>query len=343
MSKLLQEIEWSSPLLSARSAGSYESELMRRLSPWLRDTLHSLADPLEYSYALPRLLGIAYFVTSQENACRYCYGLARATMQVWGYSEKQIEDLEQAATLADGQTRRVVEFARKLAKSNPSPASRDREALLAEGLRPEAIAEIAACVAEACFANRVATFLALPPNVAIERLPASRFGRLLAPFYRKKLLPARAPPPGDFRNEGFCAPIIAAAGRSRLAVWLRRTTDACLASTVIPHRGKKLMLAVIARQLGSLLCEEEARGSLADEGMPEAEIGLILSTLRSPSLTSVEDRLLQWTRETVWYEPRIIQDSTRRLLSELGEEVTLEAIGTAAICNSLARLSLVRQ
>ena len=103
------------------------------------------------------------------------------------------------------------------------------------------------------------------------------------------------------------------------------------------------MLAVIARQLGSQLCEEEVRESLAAEGMPEADVRQVLSTLRSPALTPLEERLLVWTRETVWYEPRVIQESTRRLLAEVGEAVTLEAIGTAAICNSLARLSLVRQ
>jgi len=60
-------------------------------------------------------------------------------------------------------------------------------------------------------------------------------------------------------------------------------------------------------------------------------------------MTPLESTLLRWTRETVWYEPRTIQASTRRLLEELGEEQALEAIGSAALGNTLARLSLVRQ
>ena len=52
---------------------------------------------------------------------------------------------------------------------------------------------------------------------------------------------------------------------------------------------------------------------------------------------------MRWTRETVWYEPRAIQDSTRRLLAEVGEQRALEALGSAALCNTLARLALVRQ
>jgi alkylhydroperoxidase family enzyme len=343
MARTLQEIEWGAPLLESPPDAEYETGLMKKLNPWLRRVLASLSDPIKISYATPALSGIAYFVTSQENACRYCYGVARAAMKIWGYSEKRIQDLEQLATLADGVTRRVVEFARKLAKSNPSPARQDREALQAEGLKPEAVAELAAIVVVSCFANRTATFLALPPNLTLEKLPASLLSRIFSPFIKRKLGPIKVPPPEDFRNAGPCAPIIAAAGRTHLATWLRRVTDGCLGSPVIPRRSKLLMLAVIARQLGSRLCEEETRESLAEEGLAKPQTDAILATLGSPALTSVDERLLRWTRETVWYEPRVIQNSTRRLLSEIGEELTLEAIGTAALCNTLARLSLVRQ
>ncbi len=341
MAKLLQEIEWGSPLFAGDTGTGYPD--LGRLSPWIDATMAWFSEPMKFSYASAPHMGIAYFVTSQENACRYCYGVARATMQIWGYSERQISDLEQQASLADGITRRVVEFARKLAKSNPSPAREDREALIAGGLNPEAAPEIAACVVEACFANRIATFLALPPNLAVERIPASLMGRLRLPFIRKRLIPKKAAPPQDFRNEGLCAPIIAAAGRTHLAAWLRSVTDGCMSSPVIPRRSKGLMLAVIARQLDSTLCEEETRESLAVDGVPRADIQAILSTLTSSAMNGVEERLLRWTRETVWYEPRIIQNSTKRLLQEVGPEIALEAIGTAALCNTLARLSLVRQ
>jgi alkylhydroperoxidase family enzyme len=342
MAKLLQEIEWESPLFGADTGTGFMTELSR-LSPWIGTTIASFSEPMEFSYATSRHMGIAYFVTSQENACRYCYGVARATMQIWGYSEKQIRDLEQQATLADGITRMVVEYARKLAKSNPTPARDDREALIAAGLNLDAVSEIAACVAEACIANRLATFLALPPNLALEKIPTSLMGRLRLPYFRRQLLPRKAAPPQTFHNEGPCAPIIAAAGRTHLAAWLRNVTDGWMSSPTIPRRSKGLMLAVIARQLGSLLCEEETKEGLAADGMPGEDIQTTLATLSSSAMNGVEERLLRWTRETVWYEPQIIQKSTQRLLQEVGPEVTLEAIGTAAICNTLARLSLVRQ
>lgn len=340
MAKLLHEIEWGEPLLDL--GPSPDPRVLRTLSPWVATAVESVEERERIVWASPGLVSIAYFVACQENECRFCYGMTRALMKIWGYSERQIQDLEHQAALADGVTRQVVEFSRKLAKSNPSPASRDREAMMATGLSAGAVAEVAACVVKACFANRMATFLALPPD-SIEKVPATFLGRVFGFVIRSRTAPRRVPPPERFVNEGPYAAIIAVAGATPLAMWLRETLDGCLASDAIPARSKTMMMAVIARQLGSELCEAEARGQLVAQGLADHDVSTILSTLSSPRLTPLEARLLRWTRETVWYEPRAIQESTRTLLAEVGQGQTLEAIGAASICNSLARLSLVRQ
>ncbi len=338
MAKLLHEIEWGEPLLDLGST----PDPQERLSPWMAAGVAALSERERVSWAAPALVNVAYFVACQENECRFCYGMTRTLMKIWGYSERQIQDLEHEAALADGVTRQVVEFSRKLAKSNPSPARKDYEALLEKGLSAGAISEIAACVAKACFSNRLSTFLALAPD-RLEKVPDTFFGRISGLFIRRSTWPRRVPPPEGLRNEGPYASIIAVAGASPLAEWLRGLTDGWLASEAIPHRSKAIMMAVIARQLGSDLCEAEARANIVAAGLPEQDADTILSTLSSPRLTTVETRLLRWTRETVWYEPRVIQESTRRLLGDVGERETVEAIGSAALCNSLARLSLVKQ
>jgi alkylhydroperoxidase family enzyme len=343
MAKLLNEIEWSQPLLAPRPNASLEADAQERLSPWLAKAVRALSDPHRVSHAPFHLMGISYFVASQENACRYCYGMARAVMKIMGFTEGQIQDLEHEANLADGVTKQVVEFARKLARSNPSPARKDQEALVAAGLSEEASCEIAANVAKACFSNRVATFLALPPNEAIEKLPNGLLGWIRSLLFSRKFGSRRVSPPSEYRNEGPCARTIEAAGRNPTAVWLRALTDGWYASPLLPKRSKLLMLAVIARQLGSQLCEEEATEGLAREGFGLQEIRSLLATLSAAAMTPLEATLLRWTRETVWYEPRAIQASTRRLLGEVGESRALEALGSAATCNSLARLALVRQ
>jgi alkylhydroperoxidase family enzyme len=343
MAKLLNEIEWSEPLLGLRPDADLEAEAGRRMSPWLAKAVNTLSDPDRVSHAPFHLMGISYFVASQENACRYCYGMARAVMKIFGFRENQIEDLEHEASLADGLTRQVVEFARKLARSNPSPARRDQEALVAAGLSEEASCEIAANVVKACFANRIATFLALPPNAAMEKLPNGPLGWIRSRMFSRKFASRKVPPPPEYRNEGPCARIIEAAGRNPTGAWLRGLTDGWHASSRLPSRSKLLMLAVIARQLGSQLCEEEAAAGLAREGFSPAQTQSLLATLSGATMTELEATLLRWTRETVWYEPRVIQDSTRRLLGEVGEQQALEAVGSAAVCNTLARLALVRQ
>ncbi len=343
MAKLLNEIEWSEPLLAPPPNASLDVDLQKRLSPWLGKALRSLSDPDRITHTPVHLMGISYLVASQENACRYCYGMARAIMKIVGFGERQIQDLEHEASLADGLTRQVVEFARKLARANPSPVRKDQEALVAAGLSEEASREIAANVVKACFANRMATFLALPPNEAFERLPDGPLGRLRSLLFSRKYGGRRVPPPAGFRNEGPCARVIEAAGLNFNALWLRELTDDWYASPVLPGRSKLLMLAVIARLLGSRLCEEEASESLAREGFDPEQTRSLLATLSGSSLTALEATLLRWTRETVWYEPKVIQAGTRRLLEEVGESLTLEAVGCAAVCNTLARLALVRQ
>jgi alkylhydroperoxidase family enzyme len=189
----------------------------------------------------------------------------------------------------------------------------------------------------------MATFLALPPNTEVTKLSSGLLSRFFVMLFKKSAVARKVPPPTGFRNEGPCAGIIEVTGNTHLALRFREMTDGWLASEVIPKRSKVLMLAVIARQLGARYCEEETLKVLGEEGLSAEDVEEILATLSSPLLTDIEERLLRWTRETIWYEPRVIQNSTRRLQDDVGESLTLEAIGTAAIGNSLARLSLVRQ
>jgi alkylhydroperoxidase family enzyme len=249
MAELLHEIEWGMPLIDAGPGAKSDVELRKRLSPWLAEAVSSFFEPEKVSYAPLKLLGISYFVASQENAC--CYGEAGALMKIRGCSDRQIQDLEHEADLAGGQARNVVELARKLAKSNPSPARKGSEALSREGLSREAVSEIAACGVKACFANRLATFFAMPPNEALEKLSNRPFGRVLGAFYRRKIVQRRAPPPEDFRNEGPFADIISSTGNTPIAAWLRACADGWLASPTIPGRDRLLMLAVIARYAAS--------------------------------------------------------------------------------------------
>jgi hypothetical protein len=58
-------------------------------------------------------------------------------------------------------------------------------------------------------------------------------------------------------------------------------------------------------------------------------------------VTPDEARLLDWARETVRYETGPIQKRTRALGASVSAGVLLEAVGTAAISNTAARLAML--
>jgi hypothetical protein len=73
MATLLHEIEWEAPLVSIEST-DYEAQLSKKLSPWLQKSVVAITGPVVFSYAEPKLIGISQLLTTQENACRYCFG-----------------------------------------------------------------------------------------------------------------------------------------------------------------------------------------------------------------------------------------------------------------------------
>jgi alkylhydroperoxidase family enzyme len=99
------------------------------------------------------------------------------------------------------------------------------------------------------------------------------------------------------------------------------------------------MFAVIARQMDCGDCVGEAKRLTLEEGLCEAEFDACLATLSSPRLDAPEAKLLEWARETIRYQPHIIQKRTEPLVAELGPEAMLEAVGVASLANATIRLA----
>jgi alkylhydroperoxidase family enzyme len=142
-------------------------------------------------------------------------------------------------------------------------------------------------------------------------------------------------------NDGPCAEIVAALGDSPTAGLLRRTIDEAWASPVLPRRTKALLLAVIARAAGCAYSEAEARRLLAPEGLGRAEVDDILTNLGSPRLEPREVRLVPFARETVHYQPAIIQRRMREIAQGLGSDEVLELVGVLALANAICRVSVL--
>jgi alkylhydroperoxidase family enzyme len=353
MAQLLAEIEWGEPLVPSVVVPEWESEAKRRFGgtqdywrrvapvPWLRSacaewTLFPLT-------TLPvRLADLAFLVVSQENACRYCYGAARAHLRILGYSERFIGQLEREAQLAelDARDQVFLRFCRNLARSNPRPARAQRDELLRAGFTERQVAETAFYIAAMAFGNRMATILALPPVLGYERIARSLLGRLLRPMLARANR-ASIPMPTDFvaPDDDPFSPLTRALAGLPAAHLLHQTLSSALDSPILSRRVKLLMFGVVARMLECQFCLAQSCRMLQPEGFDESEALACLAALDSPKLDPTEVAVLEWVRETVRYQPMQIQKRTRALSDRIGALPTLEAVGMAALANATVRVA----
>jgi len=358
MALLLEQIEWEDPVIPpgpsdpaweaqvGKALGGKCPDMFRRVGPvpWLREVF--LDGQLVHLTRITQdQMALIHLVVSQESSCRYCYGTARAMLQVFGFDEKFIDGVEREAQLAesDPAQRAFLGFCRRLAKSNPRPAKQDREQLVALGFSPEAVAEIAYFVGMVCFANRVATLSAAPPS-EMEKMNTP-FWRLLRPLMRWRMRRARyaefAAPPADGPFRAVIGELHGSQGAGAL---YKALSLAFAAPGLLPRRTRAFMFAVVARSLGCRVCEPAARQVLAEEGVSEATIDEVLANLASRELTPLEARLVPWVRDTVRYQqPSEIQRQTREIVLALGVDITLDAIGTAGLANATARIAMLAQ
>lgn len=285
------------------------------------------------------LWDLIWFVVSQDNACRYCYGTTRVTLRVLGYSDALIDRLEGDVDLASipHAEQAALRFARKLSRFHPAPDAKDFAELEAVGFTAPQIAEIVYASSSAGFGNRVATFFALEPE-GFENLMKNPLVRLIRPWLARRFRGKHAPAtPLPAPNEPPFEELVARFDGSPTASGLRRAVDESLSSPVLPRRTKLLMFAVVARTLGSAYVGEQTRRALFAEGLSADTLDAVLQNLGGPSLTAAEALLVPYARETVWYRNLDVQERTHALAANLSTEEVIEAVATASLANAVAR------
>jgi alkylhydroperoxidase family enzyme len=356
MPALLNEIEWGEPILPEVEDKEWRAQVKSELdgvvtdflmivspSGWLR--LACLRWPRYQVTQFPqRLADIATLVTAQENACRYCYGIARSQLKLFGYSEKSINRIELGLHLAelDEKERAFIQFCRNLAKSSPRPPKRERQRLVDLGFSELAVAEMAFYIANHCFLNRTATFLSCPLFNRLERVSDSFIGKLFRPFIEKRIRKTfwndNEPLPEDTSN--FSGVVQALKGLPAAKIIDDAMTGA-FESQILSKELKILMFAVVAKSLECQFCMSESKDLAMNLGFGEEEFENALSTLTSPRLNDVESRLFIWTRETVHFETGDIQRRIRALSMQIDNKILLEAIGVSALANTIVRLAVL--
>jgi uncharacterized peroxidase-related enzyme len=362
MPLVLEQLQWEGQSLAPEvSDPAWESEIRALMgvvpsalkrtasSRWVRLTyLDCVRCPL--AVLASSEMELAGLVTAQENACRYCYGAARARMKMVGFSDEMIDRIERNVQLveAEPRERELVQFCRNLARSKPRPSQQAREKLKEVGYDALETAELAFMVAAAGFCNRVSTLLAFPHELEMEAFAREQKGfwnKLSA--WRPAKKPAGKLPPPNYPPPSFKGPygnLVRSLEGSPAAAVLEVALNGAFSSDVLPRRTLSLIFAVVARTLECEICGLGAAELLDVEGFSRSDLGEVLDTLSSPRLTEMEALLIPWARDTVWMpeQPARIQARTRPLLDALGPQVLVEAVGAAALANSCVRLTMLQ-
>ncbi len=352
----MREIEWESCLLPPVPAPELQRRFQREVgrpgtairyfadNPWAAEVLIRLSVEMENRVELDaELADLVTLVVSQEASCRYCFAAMRTLLRVLGMPEARIARLEQDLMTADlnERERGALEFARRLARSNPLIRASDLEALRRLGYSELEIDELVAATALNVFFNRLSTLCALPP-FRMEELPDRWYMRMFRPLVAMKLRKLRRhtelEPLRPEEREGPFSPVVVALDGLPAARALHSVLEGMWASPTLPRRVKALVFAVVARALGCDRSEAEATRLLLEDGLAREEIDQALAHLASPALDPVERIAVPFARETVWYQPAQIQRHGRQVLETLSREQFIELVTVAALANVVCRL-----
>jgi len=282
-------------------------------------------------------------VVSQENSCRFCFAVTHYLLRVQGLSEERIAALQAqlARGAAEPRTAAAVTFARRMSRSQPLVGPADRQRLREAGFSALELRELAYVVAFLSFANRITTIPAIPPY-GMEQLPDRWFFRLLRPLMARVVGKHRRrgeSAPAPVARNGFHADLLRAYGDSPIAGTLAAVLDELWASPVLSRRCKALLFAVVATGLSCPHSVEEARRVLRAEGLGDAAVAQALTHLHAPELDEVENLLLPFARDTIWYQPAPVQRRARELCDRLSPAQFVEALGVLSLANALCRLA----
>lgn len=351
----LQQVPWGPCVLEPQRDPALENYARRKLGmaipslryftpvPWLARTTVDVHP--EYGLLIhldQQVADLVALVVSQENSCRFCYAAARAFLWGRGMSRERILRVEQDLSRADLSPRALaaIAFARVQSRSGPVASLAACAALQAAGYARDEMLELMFVIGTLDLMNRVHAISAIPSQ-QMEAIPERWHMRVIWPVLMRIMrgrqsrgIPTPLPTVPD---HPFAYQVNAFSG-SPIAVVLNGIYNGMWSSPHLSRRSKLLMLAVIARGLACEVCGRELATALAREGVSESVLDRALAHLDAPGLPPEERLLLEFARETIWFEPGAIQRRARALGERLSREQLLEAIGVVSVGNGFCRM-----
>lgn len=358
MNTTLLQTEWESCLLepgqdrevealARRAYGTLPPHLPFLLHcPWVARASMRLNTDQGMLVALDfELADLVTMVVSQENSCRYCFAVSHLLLRLKGMSEARIAELQArlAAGTGDARTTAAVTFARRMSRAQPLAGPEERRRLAQAGFAPEEIREIAYVVAYLSWVNRVSTILAVSPH-GLERLPDRWLFRLLRPLLARVVARRRSrgvPAATPAAAAGPYADVVGAYAGSPMGAALAAVLEEQWASPVLTRRCKALLYAVVATGLDCRFSLDQAQALLRAEGLDAGVAERAVRHLQAPELEPVENLLLPFARDTIWYQPAPMQRRAREVRDRLTPAQFVEAVGVVSLANALCRLTPV--
>jgi alkylhydroperoxidase family enzyme len=354
MASALEHVAWEACLVEPQPDPALEAYARRKTGfpfpsiryftpvPWLARAVVDLH--LEYGLLIhldQNTADLLTLIVSRENSCRFCYAAQRVLLWGQGMSEAHIQRLEQelSAGLAP-RTAAAIAFGRTQSRIGPAAAREACEALRAAGFGEEEMKEIAFSVAVTDFFNRAHTIAAIPAG-PLERIPDQLLARLLRPIIKRIIQKHRSRGQPTLLERVPTYPyarLVEKYAGSPIASALGQTIEEMWVSPHLTRRCKLLIFAVVARGLGCKVCALEIKNALEAEGLNEPTLALILTHLDAPELEEIERLLVRFTRETIWFDPAVLQRHTRSLRDRLSVPQLIEFIGVASLANGLCRM-----
>lgn len=350
--------EWAEEIVEPRSSSDMERLFRRRVGfvpqlvsyinphPWVHRAVLFLVDPRLQVLDEDLCMQIC-FVVARDHACRYCYGSLRAFLRVAGYSESELDRLEDELYLrgSRGAEREALRLALNISKGRLQHDDAV-DALRETGYGDMAIREIAGSALLDTITTRVATMLAVPIDVRLEEATAPWYFDLLQPIAQtvlagwQRLGTSSEPPLSAEDTEGAFAPWLLRLRGTNVGRVLHDLTNRWLRTEyALPLRTKLLILAVVARALSQEDLNDRVSELLTSEcGLSTKTIEAAVKHLRDDAISDQEVRLLQLARASVRYDPQRLQPTVRKQAQDLSRDETIDAVATLGLSNALARL-----
>jgi AhpD family alkylhydroperoxidase len=316
-------------------------------SPWFaRLAVHLDYDDRKVAALDNDLAMRVLLVVSQENSCRYCYAMVRMMLRLHGLNETRMRELESRLLLVrelPPDVAAAVRFARILNRGNPLDSAAEYQTLIRSGFRDEQILQLVWLILCMGVMNRLITTIA--PAPAFLESASSHWAldivRPLAGWVMARLPRARLMKEPEEAVLPFLQPLQKRYAGTLVEPVVRLALKGLWEESPLSIREKLLIFATVTEGIDCDPCRVEVNRLAAEAGIDPVDLKLMVSHLEKSGLSLRERLMLEYARESLWYEPQRLQRRAKAVHAQTGRTDLVEMLAVVALANMLVRMSAI--